>query len=266
MIDVHLHSRFSFDSKEDPENYIKKALSLGVTAVGFSEHYDYDAFLDGEKEVTLANVLEYLKNCNALQNKYPNSDILCGLEVGYRKEAEERYRSLFSRYSFDYVINSLHTLPNRGDCYHDGFFSGKTLKECYKDYLYGVLESIYADYDYQIIGHIGYASRYRKGAEARILYSDFSDLFDEILTAVIAKDKCLEINTSSGSGGCEFLPDKDVIRRYVDLGGKLISFGSDAHKSENYGKNADGLKAFLKNLGIGELYYYKQQKPVAYKI
>lgn len=265
MIDVHLHSKFSFDSNENPENYVKKASLLGINVVGFSEHYDYDAFLDGEKEVTLLNVSEYIKNCNALRKEY-NVDILQGIEVGYRKEATEHYQTLFEKYSFDYIINSLHTLPNRGDCYHDAFFSGKSLKECYKSYLLGVLESVYADYDYQIVGHIGYASRYRNGDGARILYSDFDNLFDDILFAIISKDKCLEINTSSGSGGCEFLPDKDVIRRHVDMGGKLISFGSDAHIAENYRRNADALKTYLKSLGIKELYYYKQKKPIAYEI
>ncbi|MGN1103584.1 MAG: histidinol-phosphatase, partial [Candidatus Coproplasma sp.] len=66
--------------------------------------------------------------------------------------------------------------------------------------------------------------------------------------------------------GCTFLPDKDIITRYTELGGKLLSFGSDAHKADRYLGNADELKEFLKQLKIKELYYYKNRQPIAYKI
>ncbi|MGN1060640.1 MAG: histidinol-phosphatase HisJ family protein [Candidatus Coproplasma sp.] len=266
MVDVHIHTKFSFDSKEEPENYLNKAIGLNVKTIGFSEHYDYDAYLDGAKDVNLADLDSYINNIGKLKKDYPKLEILQGIEFGYRKEALPKYKELLQHYPIDYVINSLHTLPNRGDCYHDDFFEGKPLKDSYFEYFKGVLESVYADYDYQIIGHIGYVCRYRKGDGSKINYADFADILDEILRAVIAKDKCLEINTSCGIGGCTFLPDKDVIARFINLGGKLISFGSDAHVAENYFKNAQTLKDYLKEVGVKELYYYKNRQPVAYKI
>lgn len=266
MVDVHLHTKFSFDSEEEPENYIKKAIKLGVNTIGFSEHYDYDAYLDGEKDVTLADLVGYTANINNLKITHPEITILQGIEFGYRKEALPQYNKLLNEYPFDYVINSLHTLKGRGDCYHDKFFNGRPLKESYLDYFKGVLESVNADYDYQIVGHVGYVCRYRKGYGARIVYFDFADIIDEILRAIIKKDKCLEINTSNGVSGCTFLPDTDIIKRYLELGGKLLSFGSDAHCAERYYKNADLLKEFLKQVGVKELFYYKNRLPIAYKI
>jgi len=265
MIDVHLHTRFSFDSEEEPENYIKIARKTGVNVIGFSEHYDYDAYLDGEN-ITLADVPAYFENAQKLKTANPDVDILCGIEFGYRKDALSKYRELLKKYPFDYVINSLHTLPNRGDCYHDKFFAGKTLKDAYTDYFNGVLESVKADYDYQIVGHIGYACRYRKVDGAAIKYADFADVLDEILKEIIHREKCLEINTSNGVGGCTYLPDTDIISRYVELGGKFISFGSDAHTADKFCRNAVNLKEFLKSLGVTTLYYYNNRKPVAYKI
>ncbi|MGN0812796.1 MAG: histidinol-phosphatase HisJ family protein [Candidatus Coproplasma sp.] len=266
MIDVHLHTKFSFDSEEEPEKYIKKAIEYGVKTIGFSEHYDFDAFLDGEKDITLADLYGYTENINKLKINHPEIEILQGVEFGYRKEAVPQYEKLLSQYSFDYVINSLHTLKGRGDCYHDRFFEGRPLKDSYTDYFKGVLESINADYDYQIVGHIGYVCRYRKGEGSQIVYSHFAEIIDEILKAIIAKDKCLEINTSNGVSGCTFLPDKDIITRYIELGGKLLSFGSDAHRVERYYNGADLLKDFLRQSGVKELYYYKKRRPVAYKI
>ncbi|MGN1104644.1 MAG: histidinol-phosphatase HisJ family protein, partial [Candidatus Coproplasma sp.] len=202
MVDVHLHTKFSFDSEEEPENYIKEMAKHGVIKIGFSEHYDYDAFLDGEKDITLADLEGYTENVINLRNNHKEIEILQGIEFGYRKEAVSHYNKLIDKYPFDYVINSLHTLKGRGDCYHDKFFEGRELKESYTDYFNGVLESIKADYDYQIVGHIGYVCRYRSGEGAQIKYNDFADILDEILKSIIARDKCLEINTSNGVGGC----------------------------------------------------------------
>ncbi|MGN0808283.1 MAG: histidinol-phosphatase HisJ family protein [Candidatus Coproplasma sp.] len=266
MVDLHLHTKLSFDSNEEPENYLKRAKEIGENCLGFSEHYDYDAFWDGERDVTLTDLESYNLNIDKLKRDYPDIQILQGIEFGYREQALSKYREIINQNNFDYVINSLHTLPDRGDCYHDKFFEGRPLKESYYDYFKGVLESVNADYDYQIIGHLAYVCRYRKGVGSKIKYSDFAEIIDEILKAVIARDKCLEINTSIGVSECTFLPDVDVIKRYIELGGKLLSFGSDAHKAENYLKNSKALKEFLTGIGVNELYYYKNRQPVPYKI
>lgn len=265
MIDIHLHTRFSFDSNEEPQNYLNKAKSIGVNTIGFSEHYDYDAILDGETDITLAPLDEYFENCKKMQSANQNINLLKGIEFGYRSSCVSHYKELLDVYPFDYVINSVHTIQGRGDCYHDKFFSGRTITDCYSEYLKSVLESVYADYDFQIIGHLGYVCRYRS-TEQKLVYAQFKDVIDEILSAIISRDKCLEINTSCGTSGCSFLPDEEIIKRYVQLGGKLMSFGSDAHSAEAYMRKAEQLKNFLKQLGVSELYYYKARKPVAYKI
>lgn len=265
LIDVHLHSDFSFDSSEKVENYVERAQAAGVPVIGFSEHYDYDAVLDGA-DISVADIPNYVAELRRLRAKYESPEILCGIEFGYRDVSVEKYRELIADYDFDYVINSVHTLAGRGDCFHDEFFAGKSLKESYSDYLKTVYKSVKSDFDFQIIGHIGYVSRYRKGDGARLSYGDFSDILDEILREIIRRDKCLEINTSVGSSGSSFLPDTDIIKRYLQLGGKLISYGSDAHEVKNYQRNSEKLCEFLKSQGVSEFFYYKNRRPVGYKI
>lgn len=265
MIDVHVHTRFSFDSDEKPENYIAIAKKSSVPAIGFSEHYDYDAYLDGAG-IELADINSYLNYIKNLKKSVNVPEILCGIEFGYSERAVNEYKRLTDVYPLDYVINSVHTLPNRGDCYYDDFFKDKTIEESYNDYFKAVLESVKADFDYQIVGHLGYVSRYRSGDGAKIIYKNYAEIIDEILKEIIKRDKCLEINSSTGSSGSEFLPAYDVIERYVQLGGSKLSFGSDAHKAENYLKKSDELKNFLKSIGINTMFYYKNKRPVGYKI
>lgn len=265
LIDIHLHSSFSFDSEEKIENYLSAARSAGVPAIGFSEHYDYDALIDGAN-ITVADIPGYVDGLKSLKARYENPEILCGIEFGYRDFAVGHYRQLIERYNFDYVINSVHTLEGRGDCFHDAFFEGRTLKESYADYFKAVLESVRADFDYQIVGHIGYVSRYRTGDGSRIFYKNFADIIDEILSEIIKRGKCLEINTSTGnSKGC-FLPDCDIIERYLQLGGEILSFGSDAHRAADYLRKHNELSEYLKSVGVKRLFYYKDRRPVAYNL
>lgn len=265
LVDIHLHSIFSFDSSEKPENYIVAARNAGASAVGFSEHYDYDALIDGA-DITVADIPKYVARLNNLRAEFLKPEILCGIEFGYRDTAVEHYRQLIERYNFDYVINSVHTLAGRGDCFHDAFFEGRTLKASFIDYFKAVLESIRADFDFQIVGHIGYASRYRSGDDSQIFYSDYADILDEILYEIISRDKCLEINTSTGKSKCTFLPDRDVIQRYLQLGGEKMSFGSDAHSTVDYLRKCKVLADYLKSVGVKRLFYYKNRQPVDYKI
>ncbi len=265
LIDIHLHSSFSFDSEENIENYVAAAKKSGATAIGFSEHYDYDAYLDGA-EIELADIRAYSDKIAELRSREKRVDILYGIEFGYSKAAESEYKRLSSAEKFDYVINSVHTLPDRGDCYYQTAFSGLTTKQAYEIYFEKVLESLDANFDYQIVGHLGYVARYRKTPDCKILYEEFHGIIDEILKKIIELDKCLEINSSTGDSGNAFLPDRDVIERYISLGGRKMSFGSDAHRVGRYAENCDLLRSFLIEKGVSELCYFKDRKPVFYKI
>ncbi|MDE6691678.1 MAG: histidinol-phosphatase HisJ family protein [Clostridia bacterium] len=265
LVDIHLHSGFSFDSCEKISNYLEKARELGVPVIGFSEHYDYDAVLDGA-DIALCDIPKYVGYLNGVRAENVSPEILCGIEFGYRDVCVEHYRRLIEDYDFDYVINSVHTLPVRGDCFQESFFAGRTIQESYREYFKAVLESVKADFDFQIVGHLGYASRYRNCDNAKINYADYSDILDEILECIIVRDKCLEINAYVGKTEGLCLPDTDIILRYLQLGGKKLSFGSDSHKAGDYLRKSTAIIEFLKSAGVDEMFYYKKRRPIAYKI
>lgn len=169
----------------------------------------------------LAPIGDYGLAVENFRKKYSDIDILKGIEFGYSAAACPEYLAVQKKYNFDYVINSVHTISKRGDCYFPRFFEGKTVIQAYSDYFDAVLESVSAPYDYEIIGHIGYVSRYCR-AENPAFYKNYKTVIDDILNAIIKRDKCLEINTSVGGSGSSFLPDKDIIERYLELGGQQV--------------------------------------------
>ncbi len=259
MIDLHVHTRLSYDSEEDAENYVLEAEYKGSDIFGFSEHYDFDAFLENP-ETKLCDLSASDKNVSTLISKYPELKILKGIELGYSAEAIPHYRKILRENSFDYAICSVHTLKGRGDCWFPEFFAGLSKREAYEKYFEAVLESVRADLEYQIVGHIGYVSRNAPFDERKIAYAEYADILDEILRVIISRGASLEINTSVGESKAVFLPDTDVLERYLELGGKNFTFGSDAHTANDFMRGAEKVKKFLLSHGIKEICYYENKE------
>ena len=133
------------------------------------------------------------------------------------------------------------------------YFEGKSKEYAYSRYLEQVRLSLDAPYPFDIVGHVGYVSRKAPYADRKIRYADYAALYDEILKTIIEKDKILEVNSSSRGAESEFLPDTDVLRRYFELGGRKVSFGSDAHWTERIADKADLVFRALKEIGFSFL-------------
>lgn len=263
MTDLHIHTSISFDSKEPAVNYLKVASARGNGALGFSEHYDYDAVLDGNRH-PLPDLHAYFCGLDRLERLYPEVKILRGIELGYVAEAVPHYNKLLAGKQFDYAIMSVHTLKGRGDCYFPEFYGGWTKEQAYRAYLSAVLESVRCDADFQIVGHVGYIARYAPFENRRLIYSDFADLIDEILLAVISRGLCLEINTKCKTE--QFATDRSILERYVRLGGGKFTFGSDAHEVTRYREKEDKVRDFLLSNGIDEIYRFEKGIPVTEKL
>ena len=97
LVDLHLHTRFSFDSREAMENYIEKAKECGASALGFSEHYDYDAYVDGA-DIPETDIAAYTAYLDGLKQRSGNVKLLKGIEFGYRDFAVDEYKKLIDKF------------------------------------------------------------------------------------------------------------------------------------------------------------------------
>ena len=170
ITDVHTHSTYSFDGKTDLQDMLKTALAKGVAFYGVSEHFDYDAYLfRGDPVGTDAE--EYFHGARHLQEDFEGCmNVFIGGEFGYSQDArvQKFYQDLQEKYRPDFVVNSVHALDGN-DYYHQKPFyqtdeTGKEIlrdkKEVYKEYLRLIRRSLDAPYSYDIVGHIGYLTRY----------------------------------------------------------------------------------------------------------
>ena len=89
--------------------------------------------------------------------------------------------------------------------------------------------------------------------------SVFDGKITEILKEIIKKCIALEVNTSSYSSLNDSMPCKDILKKYFDMGGYLITLGSDAHIAENASYCFDKAMETLKEIGFKNIYYYKNR-------
>ena len=264
IIDSHTHSWFSHDSKTSPEAIVKAALELGMQYLAFTDHCDRDCVV-AQLDWTQIDLAQYTASISALQKKYKDAPlyIALGIEVGYDKRAVAHYLADFAKYQFDVIINSIH-LVDLADIYRKEYFIGKDKALAYSLYLEAVLESLDTPYDYDIVGHLGYISRNAPYEDRSMPYADFSKLIDKILLKIIELDKSLEVNSAVKTLPLLHLPDTDILKRYRQLGGDNITFGSDAHQQERLAQNYQPICEQLKVLGFTHFTIYKQREP--YKI
>ncbi len=270
MHDCHVHSIFSDDGMEAVEDIVARALELGMDYVAVTDHVNRDYQVIGYDNPQI-DMEKYIASLGRFKKKYDEDIRLAmGVELGYLKKANQLYLRDLNGKHFDVVINSVHCVLG-SEVYYAEYFNKCPYKQyAYLEYLKAVRESLDAPYDYDIVGHIGYIQRNAPYKEPDLYYDDFSAVFDDILKTIIEKDKCLEVNSKTCRGGQKTndfssrhlsIPDTDVLRRYYELGGRKISFGSDAHRTNNIGYNYDTVAKAMQKIGFEGFTRYMGRKP-----
>ncbi len=266
LTDVHTHTKFSSDGKDDIFTMLAAAKALPLAYWGISEHFDYDYLVDGVlidgKQLPLTDAETYFTTARKLQAESKEVKILVGGEFGFTRNqaAYGLYHALIERYKPDFIVNSVHTNGAR-DFYEKAAYAGKDKMAVYGEYLALVRDSLDAPYPYDIVGHIGYPSRFAPYQDKALRYNDFAAQLDDILKTIIQKDKILELNSSVKGLDVPFLPAPDIAERYFALGGRNVSFASDAHGATRLADAREGVVARLKQIGFTYLTVpYKGQK------
>ncbi len=256
--DQHLHTEFSGDSDTPPTEQIKKAASLGMKKICFTDHHDYDVVsnIDFNLDIPL-----YMKKMSRLKEEYGGKlDIGVGIELGLQEHISDYLNNLTEEYPFDFIIGSVHFIDGL-DPYYPEFFKVNNGR-AYERYFETTLNCIKRIKCYDSLGHLDYIVRYGKKHGLNYSYSQFADYIDPILKQIITDGKALECNSGGISRGLnDPNPGADVFKRYKELGGELITLGSDAHSPETLGCFFKECGEMLKGCGFEYYAVYKDRKP-----
>lgn len=267
--DYHLHSSFSGDSQTPMEEMVLRGISLGLTRMCFTEHMDMDYVYSNPKDKGIfeLNTDSYLYEFIRCKEKYaPEIKLLLGVELGIQPHLKQRLALYAQSYDFDFIIASSH-LCNGKDPYYPSFFDGRSDEEAYREYFSSILENIKAFGNFDVYGHLDYVVRYGKTRDTDYCYDKYKDLLDPILKAVLEAEKGIEINTGAINYGLRDLnPCSEILRRYRQLGGEIITVGSDAHRPDALAKGFERAAQILKSCGFKYYTVFEKRLPQFYPI
>lgn len=257
--DQHMHCNFSGDSDALPEDMIKAGIAHGLSGICFTDHLDYD--YPEEPNIFLLDFDNYFKVLSDLKEKYADKiSVNIGIELGLQPQAAGQNLAVAEKYPFDFIIGSSHVV-NHMDPYYPEFFAGRDEDAAYMEYFESVLENINSGVDFDVYGHIDYVVRYGPNKNAFYTYEKFKDIIDEILTQLISKGKGIEVNTGGFKHGLGHPnPTEDIIKRYRELGGEIITMGADAHVPEYVAYEFDKTAQIIKNCGFKYYTVFKNRK------
>ena len=263
--DFHLHCSYSPDSDSSMEEMIRAAIGLGLKRMCLTDHQDWDYETDGM--VWYFDTDPYVEDYLKYKEKYKGQiELLLGVEMGLQPHLAESYREYVQKYPFDFIIGSSH-LAHGKDPYQKNYFEGITEEEGYREYFDSILENIDAFDGYQVYGHLDYVVRYGPNRNKYYSYEAYRDVLDTILMALIDRGLGIEVNTAGYKYGLgQTNPHPDVLKRYKELGGEILTIGSDAHRPEHIAYSFPLLEELLTGCGFRYYTVFRNRKPEFIKI
>lgn len=265
LADYHVHTEFSDDSKYPLEEVIKDAVKLNIEDICITDHVDYGIKkdydeIDVKNRFTNVNYPKYAEDIKKMREIYGSKiKIKMGLECGIQTHTVSKYEELLKKYDFDFIIFSVHQVNDK-EFWTQDFQRGKTQKEYNEAYYNEILEVVKIFKNYSVLGHLDLIIRYdKKGVYP---FEKVKPIIEEILKIVIADDKGIEMNTSYHRYGLNnTTPSIDILKLYKELGGRIITIGSDSHQPSHLGFHIDEAKDILKSIGFKEFCTYDKMIP-----
>lgn len=242
--DFHTHSSFSSDSTEPLLEMACAAAEKGLKTICLTEHFDPD-YPGGEFLLDTASYrAELMRVREALSGRV---EVLFGVELGIMDYLAPKLAEYAGEWDFDFIIGSSHLVDGK-DPYYPDYFESLGSRNGILRYFESILANVRAFDRYDVYGHLDYVVRYSPERSYEPL--DYRELIDEILKAIIARGKGIEVSTA-GVGKIGYPhPNAFILRRYRELGGELITVGSDAHDRTRVAADFDRAQAALETAGF----------------
>lgn len=261
MYDFHIHSRVSFDGHDAAEAMARAAVDAGLKEICFTDHLDYDPL--GTMPDMAFDTEVYRREYDGLE--VPGLMIRRGMEFGLSRDNVAQFQRDLKRYPFDFVLGSIHFVDDL-DVYFAEYWQNKTVFQAERRFLEETLACVRIHDDFDVLAHLTYISKPPCHPNPRPLpYGEHRQIIDEILRTLADKGKGLELNTSGLDRCGGFLPTADYFRRFRELGGQIVTIGSDAHRCNRVGQYSAGACDMLKDI-FGYVCTFEGRKPIFHKL
>lgn len=263
--DYHTHCCFSPDTGGTlPTQNIDAALAKGLDALMFTDHCECNTHTGTcpfPKPWPDMDYEHYFEYCSSLKGKYP-IQLGVGIEIGQPLQGLEYAEKMVSVKPWDMILASNHNIVGEPDfCLME--YEGRDLDDICNRY-FAELYDIVKWGKFDVLSHLYYFIKYISVKNLpEIDFTRFNDAISEIFKLLIQTGKGLEVNTS-----CmpikqygKPVPNLVHLKMYRELGGELITIGSDSHKGADIGTGIDETIEFLKEAGFRYVASYEDRKP-----
>jgi len=256
------------------EEMVKGAILVGATEMALTDHVD-PAFEKGVPTGAFKwdiDYVQYINELGALREKYKGQIRLTfGVEISVEPVSKAVIEAFLAKWPFEFVIGSMHDVGGM-DLYYPEYYEGKTKRQAYEQYFINMKHTAEAVNGFHVFGHLDYIERYDRDKYApyenkELVYEEYTELIDGALRAIIQNGKGIEINTSGGrylqnrNANDVAHPRFKILKRYKELGGEIITIGSDAHTPERICYNFAEAKRVLLEAGFKSITVFRGGKP-----
>ncbi len=266
LLDYHLHSTCSVDGISTIAQYCRRAAEQKFIEIGFCEHVDFDP---RDRGCGFFDYALFRRQIEAQRKRYGDSlAIRVAVEVTYQASREEEIREFLRGKELDYVVGSVHLVEDgrewamvseEGRC--ERYFARRSVREAYQPYFAEVRRAVESGL-FDFIGHFDLVKRYGVRYYGPFAPSLFAAEVCEILKLAVERGVGLEINTSGlRQAPDETYPDLEVLRWYRELGGRILTVGSDAHSIKDLGKGIAEALGLAREAGFEAAALFEKREP-----
>jgi histidinol-phosphatase (PHP family) len=261
--DLHMHTPLCRHATGEPVDYARRALELGFTEIGFSDHSPMRRDDFDDWRMRFDQLGEYVEKVRKAQKDFPQLTIRLAMEVDYLPGQEEWIRELASLHPWDYFIGSVHYVSDSWAIDNPAKLSEWKTRDVWEVW------SVYFDWLtqaaetglFEIIGHADLPKKFGFRPTR-----DCTPLYETFLTAAKKNNCALDVNTAGLRKDCkEIYPN----RQLLDLAfqkGVPITFGSDAHAPQEVGMNFTEAIQLVRSVGYTECLRFAQRRAEAVKL
>lgn len=261
LIDYHVHPYYSLDAEGTVDEYCQRAISLGLSEIGFTPHLELDVrrrALDdkvrvGGRIVSMRSgwLSTFAEDVERARERYP-IETRVGVEIGYDEEMEEEIEEILDKHSFDFCLGAIHCLDHvaitdRRE--YELYYRNRLPEEVLHGY-FSVLKKAIASQLFDGIAHFDVYKKYGLKYYGNVI-AELEDRFiEDALDCVVTHDIALEINTSGLRTIGSPYPSESILRLAKKMGVSRVMIGSDCHKLTHLGCGLEGALELVQTLGF----------------
>ncbi len=259
FIDYHAHTTFSCDARDTMDAMCRRAIELGLQEIVFTEHVDFehlDSCYRYFKPASYFEAIEEARRCYG-----DRLLIRTGAEVGEPHRYPDETAELLEAYPFDFVIGSLHWVDGR-PTFGPDFFAGWSPQAAWRAYFEELVRLCEAG-DFDVLAHLDLPKRHFRPINGSFDPEPYAELIHAALQSLIQRGKGIEVNCSGLRYPVqEPLPGLRVVQWYRELGGEILTVGTDAHRTSHLGEGIDQAVKMAQVAGFETFTRFRARQPV----